>query len=153
MPPFELEERFFDLSIDMLCVLDFSGYFRRLNRAWETTLGFTTQELMAKPFIEFVHPDDRDRTSNQNRDVRGGGQALSFENRYLCRDGSHRWLLWNATLDGRSRASCPSARTANACATTRTTGTRSTSTSPPTLTRASRTASVPRAIGTWSNPS
>jgi PAS domain S-box-containing protein len=97
--PSAFEERFFDLSIDMLCVLDFNGYFKRLNRAWETTLGFSIEELMAKPFIEFVHPDDRDRTSNQNRDVRGGGQALSFENRYRCRDGSYRWLLWNATPD------------------------------------------------------
>src|SRR5256885_14371185 len=86
----ELEERFFDLSIDMLCVLDFSGYFKRLNPAWETTLGFSREELMSKPFIEFVHPDDRDRTTRQNHRVRGGGAARSFENRYLCKDGSYR---------------------------------------------------------------
>jgi PAS domain S-box-containing protein len=95
----EFEQRFFDLSIDMLCVLDFRGYFRRLNAAWQSTLGFSREELMSKPFIEFVHPDDRDRTLNQNRDVRGGGQARLFENRYLCKDGSHRWLLWNSTRD------------------------------------------------------
>ena len=94
-----LEARFFDLSIDLLCFLDFSGYFKRLNPAWETALGFTRAELMARPFIEFVHPDDRERTLNQNREVRGGGQALSFENRYLCSDGSYRWLRWNSTLD------------------------------------------------------
>lgn len=93
------EQRFFDLSIDMLCVLDFRGYFRRLNVAWERTLGFTREELMSRPFIEFVHPDDRFRTLDQNRDVRGGGQARLFENRYACRDGSHRWLLWNSTRD------------------------------------------------------
>jgi PAS domain S-box-containing protein len=95
----DLEERFFDLSIDLLCFLDFSGHFTRLNPAWETTLGFTRQELMSKPFIEFVHPDDRERTLSQNRSVRGGGQARHFENRYLCKDGSFRWLLWNATPD------------------------------------------------------
>ena len=95
----DLEERFFDLSIDMLCFLDFSGYFKRLNPAWERTLGFTRQELMSKPFIEFVHPDDRDRTLRQNREVRGGGQARLFENRYMCKDGSYRWLLWNAAPD------------------------------------------------------
>ena len=95
----ELEERFFDLSIDLLCMLDFNGYFKRLNRTWEAALGFTRQELMAKPFIEFVHPDDRERTMRQNREVRGGGQARLFENRYLCKDGSYRWLLWNATPD------------------------------------------------------
>ena len=95
----ELDERFFDLSIDMLCMLDYSGYFKRLNRAWEQTLGFTRAELMAKPFIEFVHPEDRDRTLGQNRAVRSGGQAHFFENRYLCKDGSYRWLMWNATPD------------------------------------------------------
>ena len=54
---------------------------------------------MSRPFIEFVHPDDRERTLNQNRDVRAGGKALGFENRYLCKDGSYRWLLWNAAPD------------------------------------------------------
>jgi PAS domain S-box-containing protein len=96
----ELEERFFDLSIDMLCFLDFSGYFKRLNPAWERTLGFSLEELMSRPFIEFVHPDDRERTLAQNRDVRAGGQARAFENRYLCKDGSYRWFLWNAAPDG-----------------------------------------------------
>jgi PAS domain S-box-containing protein len=95
----ELEERFFAISIDLLCFLDFNGYFKRLNPAWERTLGFTIEELMSRPFIEFVHPDDRERTLNQNRSVRGGGQALGFENRYLCKDGSFRWLLWNAAPD------------------------------------------------------
>jgi PAS domain S-box-containing protein len=95
----DFEQRFFDLSIDMLCVLDFSGHFRKLNVAWERTLGFTREELMSKRFIEFVHPDDRARTLNQNRDVRAGGQARLFENRYACSDGSYRWLLWNSTRD------------------------------------------------------
>ena len=95
----ELEERFFTVSIDLLCCLDFNGYFKRLNPAWERTLGFTRAELMSKPFIEFVHPDDRERTLKQNGDVRTGGQALSFENRYACKDGSYRWLLWNAAPD------------------------------------------------------
>ena len=95
----ELEDQFFAVSIDMLCLLDFNGYFKRLNPAWERTLGFTLEELMARPFVEFVHPDDRERTLTQNRQVRSGGQALSFENRYLCNDGSYRWLLWNAAPD------------------------------------------------------
>lgn len=95
----EMEERFFELAIDMLCCLDFNGYFKRLNPAWERTLGFTRAELMSKPFIEFVHPDDRERTLEQNRQVRAGGKALGFENRYLCKDGSFRWFLWNAAPD------------------------------------------------------
>jgi hypothetical protein len=52
---------------------------------------------MSRPFIDFVHPDDRERTLNQNAQVRGGSQAMGFENRYLCKDGSFRWLLWNAS--------------------------------------------------------
>ena len=106
----DLYDRFFDVSIDMLCVLDFTGYFKRLNPAWERTLGFTLAELMSKPFIEFVHPDDRERTLNQNRTVRQGGQALGFENRYLCKDGSYRWLLWNAAPDIGGRVICSVAR-------------------------------------------
>lgn len=95
----ELEERFFTISLDLLCQLDFSGYFKRLNPAWERTLGWSTDELKSKPFIEWVHPDDRERTLAKNRAVRGGDQALGFENRYRCKDGSYRWLLWNAAPD------------------------------------------------------
>jgi len=95
----DVEDRFFALSIDMLCIAHFSGHFKRLNSAWETTLGFSREELQSKPMFEFVHPDDRERTLEQNRKVRTGGQARAFENRYRCKDGSYRWLLWNATAD------------------------------------------------------
>jgi len=99
----EMEDRFFAASIDMLCFLDFNGYFKRINPAWERTLGYTREELMSRPFIEFVHPDDRERTLKQNALVRGGGQALAFENRYLCKDGSFRWFRWNAAPDSSER--------------------------------------------------
>jgi len=89
-------EGFFAVSIDMFCFLGFDGYFRRLNPAWERTLGFSREELMSRPFIEFVHPDDRERTLAQNARVRAGGQATGFENRYRCSDGSYRWFHWNA---------------------------------------------------------
>jgi PAS domain S-box-containing protein len=103
LPANELEERFFDVSLDLLCCLDFNGHFKRLSPSWERTLGFTREELMSRPFIEFVHSEDRERTLTQNREVRAGGQALAFENRYLCRDGSFRWLRWNATTDSSER--------------------------------------------------
>lgn len=93
------DARFFSVAIDMLCFLDFSGYFRRLSPSWESTLGFSLEELMSRPFIEFVHPDDQERTLAQNRIVRKGGRAIGFENRYLCKDGSYRWLRWNAASD------------------------------------------------------
>jgi len=95
----DAEDRFFTLSIDMLCIAHFSGSFKRLNSAWEKTLGFSREELQSKPMFDFVHPDDRERTLDQNRKVRSGGQALAFENRYRCKDGTYRWLLWNATAD------------------------------------------------------
>lgn len=102
LPPLDardLEARFFDVSIDMLVCLGFDGHFLRLSPSWEHALGYTREELMGRPFIEFVHPDDRARTLAQNGTVRGGGQAKLFENRYVCRDGSVRWLRWNARPD------------------------------------------------------
>lgn len=95
----DLEDRFFAASVDLLCYLDFSGHFKRLNPAWERTLGYTREELMSRPFVEFVHPDDRERTLQQNAQVRAGGQALGFENRYVCKDGTYRWFHWNAAPD------------------------------------------------------
>jgi PAS domain S-box-containing protein len=83
----------------MLCIAHFSGYFKRLNPAWEKTLGFSREELQSKPMFEFVHPEDRAHSLEQNRKVRSGAQALAFENRYICKDGSYKWLLWNATAD------------------------------------------------------
>jgi PAS domain S-box-containing protein len=95
----KLQDRFFANSIDLLCFLDFNGHFQRLNPAWERTLGFTREELMARPFIEFVHPDDRERTLARNASVRAGGQNFGFENRYRCKDGSYRWFRWTSTPD------------------------------------------------------
>ena len=90
-------DRFFTLSLDMLCVADFEGFFRQLNPAWERTLGFAIGDLTARPFLEFVHPDDRDATSAEAGKLSTGDKTVAFENRYRCSDGSYRWLLWSAT--------------------------------------------------------
>jgi len=90
-------DRFFDLSIDLLCVAGADGYFKRVNPAWEKVLGWSREELISKPYMEFVHPDDRLATSRQADKQKDGFEVLSFENRYLCKDGSYRWLMWNAT--------------------------------------------------------
>ena len=92
-------ERFFTLSLDMLCIANFDGYFLDLNPAWERTLGFTIEELKAKPFIDFVHPDDRESTTAEAEKIMSTGRdVISFENRYLCKDGGYRWILWSSTL-------------------------------------------------------
>jgi PAS domain S-box-containing protein len=93
----ELLDRFFTDSLDMLCVADMRGYFQRLNPAWERTLGFTAGELCSRPFLDFIHPDDREITSAEIKRLSEGANTISFENRYRCRDGTYRWLLWNAT--------------------------------------------------------
>ncbi len=92
----ETRSRFLDLSIDMFCIAGFDGFFKNLNPSFEKTLGFTTKELMAKPYLEFIHPDDRQTTLVEKTRLQEGKVTFAFENRYLCKDGSYKWLLWNA---------------------------------------------------------
>jgi PAS domain S-box-containing protein len=94
----EERDRFFSLALDMLCVVGADGYFKRLNPAWERTLGFTTAELLAEPSINFVHPDDRETTRAAMRYAVSGDSLIAFENRYRCKDGSYRWLSWSVTM-------------------------------------------------------
>ena len=90
-------DRFFELSLDIMCVANFDGYFVRLNPAWQTTLGFTTEELCTTPFMDYVHPDDREATLAATSALGSGHNVIAFENRYRCKDGSYKWFLWNAT--------------------------------------------------------
>lgn len=90
-------DRFFELSIDMLCIANFEGYFLKLNPAWEKILGYTQEELLSRPFLNFVHPGDRKATQSELEKVTKGSNTINFENRYRCKDGSYRWLMWNAT--------------------------------------------------------
>ncbi|AFY95348.1 PAS domain S-box protein [Chamaesiphon minutus] len=89
-------DRFFNLSVDLLAVVSFDGYFVRLNPAFEQILGFTNAELMAEPFINFLHPDDREQTIAGAQSLADGKSVVNFENRYRCKDGTYRWVSWNA---------------------------------------------------------
>jgi PAS domain S-box-containing protein len=89
-------DRFFTLSLELLCIADNEGNLQRVNPAWEETLGWTIDDLAKKPFVELVHPDDREMTLRAIRENAAGSAALvvEFENRYLCSDGSYRWFQW-----------------------------------------------------------
>jgi PAS domain S-box-containing protein len=94
----EERDRFFDVSIDMLATASASGTFVRLNPAWTAVLGYELDELMSRPFVEFVHPDDIEATNNEVvRQVEEGKAVLNFQNRYRHRDGSYRWLEWTSS--------------------------------------------------------
>ena len=90
-------QRYFTLSLDMVCVASYAGYFVRLNSVWERTLGYSIEELTAAPLLDFVHPEDRAATVAQMSRLSKGEDTISFENRYRAKDGSYRWMLWNAT--------------------------------------------------------
>lgn len=92
-------EKLFSMSLDMLCVANFEGYFIELNPAWERTLGWSIEELCAKPYVEFVHPDDRVITSNEADRLSQGEYTIRFENRYLHKDGSYRNIQWVSATD------------------------------------------------------
>jgi PAS domain S-box-containing protein len=90
-------DQLFMLSLDMFVIAGFDGYFKRLNPAWEKTLGIPMAELLSTPYVDFVHPDDRDATLREGQRLLEGLQITSFENRYRCADGTYVWILWNAT--------------------------------------------------------
>ncbi|MGH9532152.1 MAG: response regulator [Terriglobales bacterium] len=91
-------DRFFRLSLEMLCISDFQGRFLRLNPAWERHLGYPVEELLKKQYIDFVHPNDREQTKEEAAKLITGRETVSFENRYRSRDGSYRWLQWNSVV-------------------------------------------------------
>jgi PAS domain S-box-containing protein len=90
-------DRIFTLSPDLIAVSDFDGHFTRINPAVEQVLGYTQEEFLARPYLDFVHPDDRERTAAQAAALSAGKGTPSFENRVIGKDGSPRVLEWTST--------------------------------------------------------
>ncbi len=89
-------QRFFNLVPDMACIASTEGHFLKINPMWQATLGYTEQEILSTPFMDLIHPDDRDATMQQVAQQLAGGSNLLFSNRYRCKDGSYKWLEWRA---------------------------------------------------------
>ncbi|MEA2188683.1 MAG: hypothetical protein QOK16_3694 [Solirubrobacteraceae bacterium] len=90
-------DRIFTLSSDLITVADFDGHFTRVNPAAEQILGYTAEELIARPYLDLVHPDDRERTVAEAAAISRGKSTMSFENRFVRKDGSYKVLEWTTT--------------------------------------------------------
>lgn len=89
-------DRFFNTNLDLLCIADMDGYFRRLNPEWENTLGYTLAELQGMKFLDLVHPDDREQTLAAVARLSEQQAVIDFVNRYRCKDGSYRYIEWRS---------------------------------------------------------
>jgi PAS domain S-box-containing protein len=88
--------RFFTLAVDMLAIASYDGYFLQLNPTWEKVLGFSREELTARPILEFVHPEHRESTAETVKKLKEEGGTTYFENCFFHSNGSVRWLGWTA---------------------------------------------------------
>ncbi|MFD2033745.1 PAS domain S-box protein [Belliella marina] len=88
---------FFELSPDLLCIAGFDGYFKKVNKSFYKTLGYTEEELLKKNYYEFTHPDDKVKTKNSVDTLDSGKSISYFENRYLSKSGEYVWLAWTST--------------------------------------------------------
>ncbi|MCX5970471.1 MAG: PAS domain-containing sensor histidine kinase, partial [Coprothermobacterota bacterium] len=86
--------------LDLFCIADTDGFFHKLNSQWTATLGYPPAELEGRSLLELVHPDDREATEGAIAQLRARLEGPVFVNRYLCRNGSVRWLEWHSRLSG-----------------------------------------------------
>ncbi len=93
-------DHYFNSAHDLFCITDTEGYFRRLNPAWEVTLGYPLAELLGQPLLDFVHPDDVATTATAVQALVARREVTNFINRYRHKEGSYRWIEWHATMVG-----------------------------------------------------
>lgn len=92
-------DRFFDLSVNLHCIAQADGYFTRVNRAFEEILGYPREELLSKPFLDLIHPDDLQPTLDAMSVLSEGKDVIDFENRYIDSAGNTHWFSWRASMD------------------------------------------------------
>lgn len=92
----EVADLIFELPIALHFIAGFDGYFKKLSTSWSQVLGHSVEELLARPYLDFVHPEDRAQTIEQAGKVADGRETVLFENRYRHADGSYRWILWTS---------------------------------------------------------
>ncbi len=92
-------ERYFNNSLDLLCIADLQGYLRKVNPEWSNLLGYSLEELEGKRFFDFIHPDDIESTSFAVNELSDKGRVLNFTNRYFTKQGDYRWIEWRSFLD------------------------------------------------------
>src|ERR1700742_3105990 len=90
-------ERIFEMSPALLAVAGPDGYLRRFNPAFEV-FGYSREELLSRPWMEFAHPDDRERMLEAAASLDRGADVAELENRVVCRDGSVRWVMWSTRV-------------------------------------------------------
>jgi PAS domain S-box-containing protein len=90
-------DRIFEMSPALLAVAGFDGYLRRFNPAFEV-FGYSREELLSRPWIEFAHPDDRERMLQAAASLERGADVVELDNRVICRDGSLRWVEWSTRV-------------------------------------------------------
>ncbi len=91
-------DRYFDISLDLISIINFECQFKRLNPAWKNTLGYTSEDLKLHPFIDFVHPEDQEKTivvMDHLITSKYPYKVNDFENRYRCKNGEYKWISWN----------------------------------------------------------
>ncbi|MFT6094916.1 MAG: chemotaxis protein methyltransferase CheR/two-component system CheB/CheR fusion protein [Pseudohongiellaceae bacterium] len=89
-------ERIFNLKGYLVCIASSEGTFKKVSPGFTETLGFSESELLAKPFVDFVHQDDKKATTDSLVPLARGIPVIKFLNRYICQDGSYKWLEWTA---------------------------------------------------------
>jgi PAS domain S-box-containing protein len=89
-------EYFFDSSPDLLCIAGYDGYFKRINPAVSKLLGYTHEELFARPIREFIYPPDREITAQYRTELLHAKPLSNFENRYVTKSGELVWLSWTS---------------------------------------------------------